>query len=532
MAYDVIVIGSGSAGAVMTERMSAATPGNQPSVLLLEAGVDWAQRPYDGSGLAGGPPDPATPLGRRTAVRANATQQFDADHASWNYTDNNGILHDAGRLLGGSGAHNGMMAYRGSRLSHSQWPEGWRYDDWKPFYDAVDQRMSIKPRERITMDPAALAFEQSAADLGFSIIEDFNQEVDADPNYSGGVGPTTANLLGLAPPNVNGTIDKYGQHQTVFETYIEDFRDRPNVTVRSLAEAKEIHFERIGRRTYRATAVTYVDTTTGQEHTVEGRLIVVCCGVIGSPALLMRSNIGPRNFRESSNRHLPFRAVGKHYNAHPFATIGVVFNQPVYARWGYEVPITLQQNYNSLDTALSLGVFNFNKPTLGAGLDSWGQEFKDLVRDLRKWQFGFSWPIFPTSNGEITLNRDGSVDVFYPDLTEHDATLLQQGLDRTIEVYQNFENIQTGLRIEKVFPVPGNGLNHGIRTCVMGDDRRTSVVSPENLMVHGFENLMVADASVFPHHLSSSEQANISTLAFKAAETIARPLLGLPTTIH
>ncbi|MEM7483505.1 MAG: GMC family oxidoreductase [Acidobacteriota bacterium] len=526
MHYDVIVIGSGSAGAVVAETASDA--GAQ--VLLLEAGLDQAQRPYDASGLAGGPPNPATPLGRRTSVRANATQQQsdERDLLRWGYFDNSGIRHDAAKMVGGSGAHNGMMSYRGLRHAHRRWPQGWRFNDWRPFYAAVAERMHVVPRERLTMDPGALAFERAAADLGYPVIEDFNRAVAEDPHYRGGVGPTTANLRGMAPPNTNGTIDKYGEHQTVFETYLEDSRDRANCTLQSFAEVQTVDFRRVGNR-YRADSVTYRDTRTGESHTVTGDVIVSSCGVIGSPALLLRSNVGAGAVADSPNPHVALPAVGENYNAHPFATLGVVFNRPVYARWGYEVPITLQRDYHHPRRALSMGVFNYNRPDLGAATLDWGAGFKQRVRDHRKWQFGFSWPIFPTTRGRVTLNpaNDNSAEVFYPQLTAHDQNLMQAGLDECLRVFRHIEQVDHDYRIEDVFAVPGYGLNHGIGTCRMGRSRQRSVVHPDTLRVHGFDNLLVVDGSVFPRHLSSSEHINITTLALKAAQTIVLPMLGL-----
>ncbi len=526
MDYDVIVLGSGSAGAVVAERAAAAGA----RVLMLEAGLDQGQRPYDASGLAGPAPDPATPLGRRTSVRANATQQQsdERDALRWAYFDNLGIRHDAAKMVGGSGAHNGMMSYRGLRLAHRRWPSGWDFDDWKPFYEKIARRMHVVPRERITMDPGALAFERAAEDLGYPIVEDFNREVDLNPQYRQGVGPTPANLLGMAPPNINGTIDKYGQHQTVFETFLEDARQLPGFELRSHAQVETVDFRRRPGG-FRAESVTYVDTRTGERQQVRGGVIISSCGVIGSPALLMRSNIGAEPVTGSANPHVGLAHVGRHYNAHPFATIGVAFNRPVYARWGYEVPITLQRHYDDLSEALSMGVFNYNKPDLGAATLDWGAQFKQLVRDHRKWQFGFSWPIFPTTRGRVTLDptQDNAASVFYPELTAHDQRLMQEGLDECVRVFRHIEKVDRRLRIEKVFAVPGYGLNHGIGTCRMGRNRGRSVVDASTLRVHGFENLMVMDGSVFPHHLSSSEHINISTLALKAAETILLPALGL-----
>ena len=141
---------------------------------------------------------------------------------------------------------------------------------------------------------------------------------------------------------------------------------------------------------------------------------------------------------------------------------------------------------------------------------------------------GFSWPIFPTTRDRVPLDpaKDNAADVFYPELTEHDQRLMQEGLDECVRVFRHIEQVEPGLRIEKVFDVPGYGLNHGIGTCRMGSHRGNSVVRSRNLRVHGFDNLMVIDTSVFPRHLSSSEHINITTLALKAAETILLPALG------
>src|SRR5262245_24795523 len=110
--WDVVIVGSGSAGAVLAERLTRGTEGGFPRVLLLEAGLDWTERPFDASGLAGGLPSDPIRAGH-TRIRANATQDHGADHKHWEYFDQFGVHHDYARHVGGSSAHNGLQSMTG-----------------------------------------------------------------------------------------------------------------------------------------------------------------------------------------------------------------------------------------------------------------------------------------------------------------------------------------------------------------------------------------------------------------------------------
>ena len=131
--------------------------------------------------------------------------------------------------------------------------------------------------------------------------------------------------------------------------------------------------------------------------------------------------------------------------------------------------------------------------------------------------------------GRVSLDpdRDNAARVHYPELDAHDRRLMRAGLEECLRVFRHIESVDRRPRIERVFEMPGYGLNHGLGTCRMGRRRGGSVVRADTLTVHGFDNLMVVDGSVFPGHLSSSEHINITTLALKAAETILLPALGL-----
>ena len=124
MVYDAIIVGTGSAGGILADRL---TDGTGKQVLVLEAGPDF-ETMYPGT-------DPADERSRLRSVRANCTQHS-MDTFHWTYTDSSGNQIPYGKNVGGSGSHNGMQSYRATRLQHSLWPAGWHYNDFAPYYDA------------------------------------------------------------------------------------------------------------------------------------------------------------------------------------------------------------------------------------------------------------------------------------------------------------------------------------------------------------------------------------------------------------
>ena len=360
---------------MIAERASAGTVGHQPSVLLLEAGLDWANRPYDASGLPGGQPPADPALARKTSIRANVTLDTTADHEYWPYLDQTGLLHDYAKQVGGSSSHNGMMSFTGTRLDYASWPDGWQFDDLQPYFAAVIERMNVRPRPRLTMDAGSRAFELSALARGIPNVEtlgaDFNDAyarsgLHGRSAFSSAVGPTTANIRGMVGNNNRAAVDKYGGRQGALETYIEDLRGRPNVTIRPLAWAKTVNFTQTGNGRYRASSVTYVDQQTSVPTTVEGKLIVSCANVLGSPALLMRSNIGPAATPGSTNPFVRLQHVGQRYNTQPGVIVGAVYNRDIHPQFGYSGPITVNLDYDKPGKAIAKVVLNMEVTSRGA----------------------------------------------------------------------------------------------------------------------------------------------------------------------
>ena len=252
--HDVLILGGGTAGCVLASRLSE-DPGRE--VCLVEGGPDYGPRR---SGRW--PPE-------LVDVRGIASTH--------DWTDAGGSLQVA-RVIGGCSAHNLGFWVHPARADWDEWvaatgDDGWSADAIAPAIRRVEERMPLRLASGSDVNPWLATLMEAAEEVGLPSGPDVN-ELDE------GVAPV--------PLNADGTT----RWNAAF-AYLDEARGRPNLTIVDRALVDRVHLD--GDRA----AGAVVQTENGQE-SITAALVVVASGAYGSPAILLRSGIGPA---EELRRH-------------------------------------------------------------------------------------------------------------------------------------------------------------------------------------------------------------------------------------
>lgn len=280
---DTVVVGGGTSGPAIAGLLAE---GSSERVLVLEAGPDYGARDS----------------GRwpRDLLDARA---MPVSHA-WGY--DSGALYpervipfDRARVIGGCSSHNGCAALWGSRADYDGWgADGWSTDELVPLFREVSQRMSVRPGDRSELGPYHRAVLEAVEAYGVPRVADLN-DLDTDV----GAGPFPANI-------------RDGIRWNAAFAYLDPVRDRPNLAV--LGDAI---VDRVDLRSGGSARVHAIHD--GRALAIEAGRVVLTAGTYGTPAILLRSGIGPARELERLGIDvvLDLPGVGGNLHDHPMAEL-------------------------------------------------------------------------------------------------------------------------------------------------------------------------------------------------------------------
>jgi choline dehydrogenase len=540
--FDYIVVGAGSAGCVLANRLSENA---DVRVLLLEAGpVDhsWAWQLHMPAALA-------YPLKNR--------------RYNWGYwsepephMDGRRMYCPRGRVLGGSSSINGMAYVRGHARDYDRWAQsglrGWDYAHVLPYFKRAESRALGGDDYRGEGGPLHVATGACANPLYQAFIEAGRQA-----GY-----PLTADMNGHQQEGF-GPMDMTvhaGRRWSAARAYLDPARRRPNLTVRTRALTQRVRLEGT-----RAVGVDYVKAGRPAEVRI-GREVILAGGAINSPQLLMLSGIGDAD-------HI--RAHGLAVVAHlPGVGANLQDHLEIYVQHACTRPISLygaQKPWSKLRIGLEWillkrGLGATSHFEAGAFIRSRaGVEHPDLQYHFLpiavnydgsnpKETHGFQahvGPMRPTSVGRVRLRsadpREPPSILFNYMAMEGDRQEMRAAVRLTRELFAQraFDpylgpelapgpKVDTDAEIDAFVRARAESAYHPSCSCRMGPDSDPGAVVDGECRVHGVEGLRVVDASIMPSIPSGNLNAPTIMLAEKAADLIRGrpPLPPLEVPVH
>jgi len=486
MRWNWIIVGAGSAGSVLAARLSERA---DSSVVLLEGGPDY-------SSVSALPPE----------IRSGLGPAFSHD---WGYGSEAGRLGRSvplprARLVGGCSATNAALALRARPADFAHWVSSerarWSFEEVQREYRELEAdadfdddwhgRSGPVPIRRFALEeflPEHRAFYDAAVRRGFAAVADHN-----DPHAAG---------VGALPLNV---VD--GVRQSAALTHLAPARQRSNLTIRPDTLVDRILFE--GRR---AVAVSLA----GSAETVEGDAVILAAGAYASPALLMRSGVGPADHLRSLGvgvvEDLP--GVGGDLADHPL--LGLRYDGPAPADGLPGAQIVLTAASSEAEEELDLQVFPWT-PYADAVSPS-GGVFTVFVALMR-----------PLSRGRVSLRSPEPEDAplidlgYFTDSADMPRMMHGTRLAHTLAGTAPLSSFTsrklsaaaqpslTDDELERAILAEVATYHHPVGTCRMGIPGDPGAVVDATGAVLGLEGLFVVDASIMPS--VPSVNTNLTTL--------------------
>ncbi|WP_426989230.1 choline dehydrogenase [Pseudarthrobacter sp. Y6] len=529
--YDYVIVGGGSAGSVLADRLSA---DGTHTVLVLEAGR--SDYPWD------------------LFIQMPAALTFPSGNRfyDWQYKSDpephmhgRRIAHARGKVLGGSSSINGMIFQRGNPLDYERWGadagmETWDFAHCLPYFKRMETALASAPNHELRGHDGPLVLERGPArnplfQAFFRASEEAGHKRTDDVNgyRQEGFGPFDRNV-------------HKGQRLSASRAYLRPNKGRKNLTVRTRALAAKVNFDGTT-----ATGVTY--RRNGRLHTVDAKEVVLCGGAINTPQLLQLSGVGDSALLKSLGIKpvVDLPGVGENLQDHLEVYVQhsckpPVSMQPYLSLWRYPL-IGLQWLLGRKGPAATNhfeggGFVRSNEdvsyPNLMFHFLPVAVRYDGQKADAKHGYQVHVGPMYSDARGSLKITSTDPAA--HPSMqfnylsTEQDRREWVEAIRVTRDIlsqpalapYSGGElspgsSVQTDEEILEWVAKDAETALHPSCTAKMGPaSDPMAVVDPLTMKVHGTSGLRVADAAAMPYVTNGNIYAPVMMLAEKAADLI------------